>query len=502
MALNKLLNYLAKSDIELKPRGTTSVYIEGKALHPKTAVKEAYEFIEGEIENDNYREVTSYVVSATEGDGKELIARLRGLIKKRARREAEAHIGGLDTAKSFKHKGLTPIRDIKTGKRGLFDSNKDRIAPLDYETWYDKLPIDKDQRSLILENEILGIMEYNPYTLQSKDFIDFEGQEIYRFNSHLPPAWRFSETEEYELPTFFIDFMEHLIPDKKCRIYTISWMNEMIFGRNETILTMVSTKGTGKNIFMEVCEKLVGELNFQIHSEEIFKSQFMGELENKRVVALDETPIQLKYKDRLKRITNGTISIERKGKDVEIGKKNHASFIIANNVHDGNHLDSDDRRFSVIDITEHKLLDRFEDSEVDSFVRSLRENPKVIHSIGRYIMDNCDPEFQNHIPYKGAKFYELRYWSLPQWKRYLVDLITERKEEYYPMEWVKAEYEERTNIRGFGSNNSVQKFLDEWRDFDGDKLANIDEIEGDMCLNPQPKYKPKGNEQLEEYFDI
>jgi hypothetical protein len=496
MVVQTLLKSLTNQpQFEIRPFGKTGFYVEGKKLTKKDGVRDLFELLEDEFDEKTRADITGKAYRATPVDGEDLIAGIRRLYDKRVKEGANEYIGKLDVTKSFKHTGLAPIRDIETGQRGLFDTAKDRVSPLDWETWYDKIPGDKEQREAIMGMELLGLMQYDPYTLQAKKIRTYEGQEIYQFNSHIPPAWRFTDTE-VEVPEFFLDFMEHLLPDKKCRIYTINWMHEMIFGRNETMLVMVSTKGTGKNIFMEICEKLVGEHNYQIHSEDLFRSQFMGELENKRLVAFDETPISLKYKDKLKRISNARFSIERKGKEVELGKENFASYIIANNVHDGNHIDSDDRRFSVLDITEKRLQERFSDNEIDTFVQALRNNPAIIDGIGQYIVANYDDSFENHIPYKGVKFYELRYWSLPQWKRFIVDLVQSERESYYPIDSVRMEYDEVHNARIWPTNNTIQKFLDEWRDYDGDKIANIDKIEGDYCLNPTAKY------MKEEDYDI
>ena len=489
MVVQKLLKFLSSNpQFEIKPFGKSGFYVEGKRIKTNGGVRDLYELLEEELDEELKRTIVSEAYRANANDGHDLIDGLRGLYDKRVQESVKEYTGQLDTKKSFKHKGIAPIRDVETGERGLFDNNKDRVSPLDWETWYDNIPGDKEQRDAVMGTEILGLMKYDPYTLLSKCTKVYEGQEVYQFNTHIPPAWRFDD-EEVDCSEFFIDYMEHLLPDKECRQYALNWMHEMIFGRNETILVMVSTKGTGKNIFMEICEKLVGERNYQIHSDDFFRSQFMGEIENKRLVAFDETQISLRYKDKLKRITNARFSIERKGKEVELGKENFASYIIANNVIDGNHIDSDDRRFSVLDITSRRLQERFSDNEIDNFIQGLRSNPKIISGIGQYIVANYDDSFENHVPYKGAKFYELRYWSLPQWRRFIVDIIESRTQPYYTIDHLKMEYDETHKARVWPSNKTIQQFLDEWRDFDGDKIGNIEKIEGDWCLLPEPKYK-------------
>lgn len=502
MGQRKLLKYLNNS-FDIKPYGKTGFYVDGKKITPNNAVKSLYELLEDEINEEDRGAITGYVLKASKTDGTEIVDAIRRTYKDRVRASTVGIIGKLDVKKSFQHRGLTPIRDIENGKRGLFDTNKNRISPLDYDTWYDKLPPDREQRSLIMESEILGLVKYDPYTLESLKTTQYEGQEIYQFNSHLPPAWRFyKEDEYYDDPDFFISFLEHLVPSADCRQYVIDWLYTMIFSRNETILVLVSTKGTGKNIFIQICEHLVGKLNFQIHGDDFFASQFSHELLDKRLVAFDECLIKLKYKDKFKRITNNTITVEKKGKDVERGKQNYNSYIVANNVTDGNHIDSDDRRFSVVDITDERLQERFSESEINTFMQALENNPETISSIGRYIVDNFSNSFDSHIPYKGAKFYELRYWSLSLWKRFLVDIIEEKKQEYYTIENLKLEYELRTNQRIWPSNNKIQQFLDVWRDFDGGKIANIDKIEGDNCLKPTDKYAVISQEEIEDDFDL
>lgn len=503
MAIRKLIHYLSESAIEIKPRGKTSFYLDGKILSPKTAIKDLYELIEDDIEQSDQANIVKYVLKAGEAEGRELIDSIGQYRRKLATRDKDEILGRLDSSKSFKHRGLSPIRDVKTGERGLFDTNRDRISDLDFDTWYEKLPGDKELRQAVMGEEILGLIRYDPYTLESKKLVELQGQEVYQFNSHLPPNWRLEGNKEVKPPKFFIRLMEHLFPNKQCRSYAINWLNHLIYDRNQTALLLVSNMGTGKGIFCDIAAKLVGESNAQTQSEGFFKSQFNLELQNKRLVVFDEVPLKEKYKEAFKFLLNNFITIESKGKNVEGTRENFASYIITNNFFNENYLVSADRRFSVPDITDIPLLEVFSDVEVSEFREALDSNPEIIQGIGNYVSRNCDPDFNNYLPYKNEKFYNLRFWSLREWQRFIVTTVQKCSADSYEVQDLKFQYEETHGFKMFPGEKTLANFLDQFRDFDDDVIAKVENEGDNVVIVPSPKYLPDSKEEeLPDEFDL
>ena len=396
-----------------------------------------------------------------DGDiGEHMSNLIRKVLTKRKLREAgltEDREGDLQKKYSYKHQRLTPIRDILNGNKTLFDEEKGQVTELDYDTWYDSLPPDTEIRQQIMLGEIKGVIKYDPYSSERAKLIPYNGQEIYQFNSHIFPDWRFHQIERPKPATFFFDLMEHLFPKEEARRFVYHWLFNMVINRNQTVLLLSSNMGTGKGTLCDIMEHLVGSPNYQKQSEGFFRSQFNAELINKRVVVFDEVNLSRKYKESFKLYCNNTIPIERKGKDVQTAVENHASFVITNNNKNENFLLADDRRFSVPEITDTPLLDVFKEKDIDVFHHSLTHDPTVIQNIGWWLIKNGEwPEFQLHKPWKQYRFFELVKSSLKEWQKFVVDRVKSRELDEYPLVDLKLEYEENTGLRQFPGAGTME----------------------------------------------
>jgi hypothetical protein len=96
----------------------------------------------------------------------------------------------------------------------------------------------------------------------------------------------------------------------------------------------------------------------------MFKGKFNSQIMNKRLVYCDEISIRNKEdEDKLKLVVNDFIEVERKGIDAE-EISNYANFYISSNNLDAIKLSGDDRRFSIINLTDIKLIEIFNDKEI------------------------------------------------------------------------------------------------------------------------------------------
>jgi len=343
------------------------------------------------------------------------------------------------------------------------------------------------------------LITYNPFNIKSRRTRMYKGQEIYEFNSHVPPEWRKSDCPKDLKPhELWFRIMEHLFPNEDCREFVYHWIYTMLTTRNQTILTLVSVMGTGKGVLYEILEHLIGEHNSQKQSEGYFKSQFNNELRNKRLVGFDEVPILPKYKENFKFVLNNNITIESKGKNVEGTVKNHASIVVMNNQFTQNYLVSKDRRFSVPDITDTPMNEVIDDMEVEKFLMDLHNEPEIIRHIGHYILKyGQSDKYTEFSCYKNDKFYKLVVLSLTEWQRFVYNVVVSKEKESYSFSDLKFEYEDATGSRKFPGEKTMQIFLDEFRDRDGDLIADVDKIGRDFHVVPRAKYLPE-----EDFEDI
>lgn len=131
----------------------------------------------------------------------------------------------------------------------------------------------------------------------------------------MPPYWKKLEPpENVKLPEIVKKYLAHLFPDKESREFVFDWIYTAMTSRNQTYLVLNSNMGTGKNTLVELIKNLVGASNTFSFSVEYFDSRFNSEIAEKRLVFLDEVPINERTKDKLKYMINDVISIEARAR--------------------------------------------------------------------------------------------------------------------------------------------------------------------------------------------
>lgn len=382
---------------------------------------------------------------------------------------------------NFSNRGLA--RDIISGEYFLFDKKTGEIKPEDPSTFLDSF--EKEIRAHQVLNCIMALRVYEPYSNKTNYKDIYEGQEAVHFNRHITPTWRRGKIFK-DCPSFFFDFLNHLFPNEKSRNYVLLWLREMLRGRNQCALLLVSNMGTGKGVLENLGRALVGQENYFVQGEGFFKSQFNSELLYKRLITFDETPLTLEYKEILKLYLNDRIPVEKKGQDPRT-ETNYASFIISNNLDTENRLYADDRRFSVPEITDIPLNEVFNEEEIEDFVRGF-EDPEYIGAIGNYIL-NLEGEFNPNKPYRADKFYQLMVLSLSEWERFLVEEVTSKKADKYLLSDLKYDFEEKTGMTRFPGARRIESFLNQFKDRDGNRIAEIVKNNNDYRIYPTTWYK-------------
>jgi hypothetical protein len=164
--------------------------------------------------------------------------------------------------------------------------------------------------------------------------------------------------------------------------YVWSWMSRAVQQPAlpaETAIVMRGGQGTGKSTFARWFGALWGRHYRQISDAKHLTGQFNAHLADTCVLFADEAFYagDPTIADRLKRlVTEATITIERKGVDVEPDAPNRLKIIMASNHDWVLRVDKDDRRFCVVDLPDVHRGDRAYWDRIDEDMRPAAQGGK------------------------------------------------------------------------------------------------------------------------------
>jgi len=262
---------------------------------------------------------------------------------------------------------------------------------------------------------------YDPYT---KSLISNQRNGIPAYNTYTPPVWllpsfynQAAQSPSSTLSPMLSKFLDHLVDGDGASLeYLFDWLHTALLSRNYTMLTAIGEQGIGKGVLGNLMSKLVGSSNYVQTRDEIFKKSFNKQLEGKRLVYVDELALNKKEAhDRMKHMVNETLEIEAKGKDTKY-IENHASFYLSSNQFDAIQLQPGDRRFSIIQLTDKRLLDTFSNSEIQHGILG----PAAVKSLGLFLL-NREVKRDMRIPFKSERFEEVLDASLKSWQRFILE---------------------------------------------------------------------------------
>ena len=410
---------------------------------------------------------------------------------------------GADVAiKGFSYEGLIPFRSVTNSKRVLFFSkDQNIITDLDYETY----AVDTEKEFRV--KPLPAIIEFNPYrpeqiyTEESK-----YGQKCTHINTYSKPEWQIgkrlsdSEAKEYaKLPILINDFFTHLFPNENCREFVYDWLHFALTSRCETYLVMNGAKGIGKNILSELLGKsLIGTKNHKMANKGALESDFNRLLTECRMIVFDEFKmVDDEVINTLKRYINSEQMINRKGIDSGETEKTFNSFIIQNNALVDMRVSWDDRRFSVVDITDVKLDSVWSSEKINLLLEMLGDTSGYnMRNFGYWLMYRTPKVMENNFScYKGQHFYKLCYTSYPEWAKLLIDEITEgNPRPFYDESELRMMMGERTNKQQRWPNISkVTDFLNNHKHNGEHYLGHVEKDERTNYVQVNPYFLNANN---------
>ncbi|MBV6514179.1 MAG: hypothetical protein FMNOHCHN_03769 [Ignavibacteriaceae bacterium] len=264
---------------------------------------------------------------------------------------------------------------------------------------------------------------YDPFLL--KQFEPNDGG-IWTFNKYNPPAWlsehfysggQIPVPRVYEIPKVYDKFLNHLVNgDERSYNYILNWIANGIRGRNYCILTTIGKQGIGKGTLAEIMKKIFGESNCTTTGNRILKDKFNAQIKDKRLVYCDEASVRSEeHEERIKALVNDYVEVEGKNVNAEV-IKNHANFYFSSNSLDAIKLYADDRRFSIVNLTDKKLLESFKTDEIRGMLgeESISEFARYLY----YREVNKDEMMKVFISEQTEK---IRAASLNNWHDWFLD---------------------------------------------------------------------------------
>jgi hypothetical protein len=401
----------------------------------------------------------------------------RGLTLHRAKAKF-ASVASMDIIKDFSYDNFIPFVSIDDYNKKLFFNKVNRmICELDYKTY--EMTVDKDSRKPLIK----AVIDFNPYRPEQiyKDMSKY-GIECTHINTFKKPEWQHARelsseeiTEFCNLPTIIDSFMSHLFPDSHCRNFVYDWLHYALTKRCETYLVLNGAKGIGKGIFTDyICKALIGKDNHKLAPPSGLDSNFNAILENTRMIIFDEFRIDEEDKiNKLKRYINKDQMIEHKGQDVAKTIETYNSFVISSNSLADIKIAWDDRRFSVMDISETKLDEVWTKEKIQELIDAVNcEDSDVMRDFGYWLLYR-KPEGNEFTVYKGKHFYKLCYSSLPEWSRTIIDDITTGMYDVMDDISIKISYKDRNPMGRFPHTHKVEDFLKNYKHDGKDYLGEL-----------------------------
>ena len=413
----------------------------------------------------------------------------------------EKKIGTMDetVVKTYDYKQIVPIMDIKNGEVAMFNmETKTTVSDLTYtayKEWHAKQT--KETRDLYNMKFSPAKVSYNPLVSGGYSHIKTEdNQTVIEVNSHTMPTWREKEISNPVLPQQWVELMDHLFPNKKCRDYINVWIYHMLDSRCPIHLLLHSHRGVGKNTLVYILEKLIGSSNYYYVPKTFWDNPFNFELRHKRLLYLDEHKIDSRVNEaELKQYHEPMMVYHKKNVPIEGLEKNHASHIISNNTEVTNHLVYESRRYSVPEITHIPIMEAIGQDKIEELYR-LKNDQEFLGNIGWWILQNAKvDEFPREQPYKSQLFYDIVDKALFPWQKWILDTIKSRSNDFYEIE---NNEDLKYNNKKIG-RVQIENFLTSHKDKDGNRYGQLKQVRDvGRVIVPTEAYLPVAEGEVEE----
>lgn len=274
-----------------------------------------------------------------------------------------------------------------------------------------------------------GRVEFNPF---NPEFVREErdesiGTDISIINAYNPPEWRTLKERKGSIPDLIQKLITHLFPRPEEIEQVLDWMHYAVVKRNQTVLSLVGPRGSGKTLFYQVLASVVGHDLSEMVPPSALNSQFNSQLHNNRLVFFDEVDLQDKTAmDAVKRNLNDIIPIEKKGVDA-FTAINYSSQIMATNDMAKFEVKHTDRRYSIPEVNSKDLKYSMSEEEIATLVAAVSRESMDLDMIAEfgYFLLNRKPKHSEFFAIKGDYFFHICDLNMPGWIQSVLDYLLE-----------------------------------------------------------------------------
>lgn len=337
-----------------------------------------------------------------------------------------------------------------------------------------------------------ALLEFNPYMTESSYIAESSGYLV--LNMYKVPPWRKVPFEgKAEIPPFIDKLIKHLFPDEEARKYVLSWICRAVLDRNQTYLSLVGARGTGKNILATIVGSLIGMEYTEVVGNSILDDKFNSPMKNNRLVVLDEIVANEQEQiSKLKSFANNLIPLEEKGKDQQTVKNYNSMMILVNEIN-SLAISPQDRRFSLPEITGVSLTKVMSEEEISDWVASVEADDvfEDIVEFGNWVLQNGKYYMslhKNNIPWKKKHYYEVARSNMAEWQIFLEEYITDKRVESITYTELNKEFKKRyrESVRFPVSTSTLVNFLKDFL-YEGKlRLADIVKESGERIFVVNP----------------
>ena len=395
-------------------------------------------------------------------------------------------------------KAFIPLMDVYTGFKVLYNVKEKQLSQLNVKVWESML--EKEDLVYHMTEMRHAVLGYDPYNLESFIGMEFEGQQVLKVNTYIPPKWRTQNIpQNVECPPAIWEVLTHLIPDESDRKFVLNWFYNALVSRNQTFLILNGAKGIGKGILCSLARMMVGKEHYEEAPGSILTTQFNGPIGNKRVISFDEEKVDKKGHTKLKRLANQFQSIEKKGVDAET-QEVYNSYIVSNNDSSDMHIESDDRRFSVPQLTNRLLTDTMDIEDIKALSKLIETDEELAYDFGYYIyLHGKDEEMDEFSVLRGTKFFDLAYHSLFEWQKFIVDKILSKDFSEITLKSISRKFvKEKGKFARFPANyKKVEDFLTSYYHGGTQRLAKMSKVDGAWTILVESLFHPQDEEESE-----
>lgn len=398
-----------------------------------------------------------------------------------------------DTTKYHNYK---PVVDItsKYGDAFIVDKRTCHVVDVTERAWNRLVGPEKVQ----MESKIPagGRFEYDPNTINPvKDASEYDAAtKIY--NKYIPPHHRFKRNRDVKLDPRAIKFFETFFEDS-CRTYAYNWIYHSAFTRIPIYLVLVGRGGIGKNFLAEVLKTIHGATNFNKAPQSSLSNRFNSHLADCTMVYYDECKFSAgpegknTRKNKLKEWANEYVPIEMKNVDARDANI-YCSAIIATNNESDVHLDSEDRKFSVMELCKDRMEIRL-GKEDTIFLWEYLKDPLFPDAVLNYLENIIDKDFNVQVEYKGPMFESLVISSLSTWQSDIREVVIGNSDEKIALDQLKDKWSVPPKLK------KIEDFINNHTESNGEKLGEFVKVEGRPYIKINEKFlAPKNDMDLEE----